>query len=155
MRCLCLTPNLCVYSTEFLIVSLPLMSGYTICKCQTTSILNRSVSRVNYVDDVLKGWHQCRMSRSTWAQFDVSASISCVHIIDTHLLKRERGNRGFSATAFIRRSCCLYRGKAFVPEPHASAPHSQTHTRLKKLNRKSYFTNTTTSLHQLDKNNMK
>lgn len=128
---------------------------------QTTSILNRSVSRVNYVDYVLKGWehfsHQCWMSRSTWAHFDVnaegSASISCVHIIDTHLLKRERGNRGFSATVFYTKELLFVLRKGFCSRAtQVCSPQSET--QLKKFNRKN-FTNTTPSLQQLDKNSIK
>lgn len=158
MLCWCLTPNLCVYFTEFLTVSLSLTRGNMIfpTKWQTTSILNRSMSRVNYVDYVLKGWehfsHQSWMSRSTWVHFYVnaegSASISCVHI-DTHLLKRERGNRGFSATVFYTKELLFVLRKGFCSwATQVCTPQSET--QLKKLNGKSYFTNTTPSLQQLD-----
>lgn len=116
-------------------------------KFQTTSILNRSsesgkLCRLCFERLGRFFSHQCWLSRSTWVCFDVnvegSASISRVHIIDTHLLRRERGNRGFSETNellfVLRKGFCSRATQRRTP---------QSETQMKKLNRKSYFTNLT------------
>lgn len=116
-------------------------------KFQTTSILHRSsesgkLCRLCFERLGTLFSHQSWVSCSTWAHFDVntegSAFISHVHIIDMHLLRRECGNRGFSETKellfVLRKGFCSRATQCCTP---------QSKTQMKKLNRKSYFTNLT------------